>query len=645
MRTGDTVTGGGRAWTLGQHIGDGLWGVTWEAFDPEGKRWVVKLPREAADLPRDVPLPPDLDQRFAKASMEATQALSGTHAAAAPRVEAVLDLPGGRSGVVMPRYDTLRARLDGAVGLRDAVGVLLRVAALLEQTKLTHGNLRPSNILLDERGQPHLMDVMTPAVQALEPIVGPLLQDRGSYAPPEGGVGGGADAWALCQALYEAVLAGEGRGAVPAPRGGLDKIALATVRDRALARLGGTSANPRFAPRFSERLASLLNRGLSAEREPSPPYRFGTARELGQRLEEVAALANPRVTHVGRLLLSPDAKQGVFPGGASVRFSVSVDCTSGVGVEDVVCGVKVVDLDAEGEGRVALSDTDVNSRPHPSGRLRFDLGLPDLPPGRYEATVAFGVKDGSASPTASTGRFEVRPPPGYVPPALDPPSAAEALSFPTEQVVATEPGTFADPVTEPSDAGDPSSIGMSRVVPLGVGPQPAHRPWEASDDPSSASEPGDDLPMPLAPSSPGIAPPEPREPTPMPLQPDIGASLAADDAGMPTVRDGSDREVLASSPTVPNAPAPTPPPAPPAAEPLRLSASFDDVPSPQRGTDLGDDLPTFDDDLGPPNGATAWVEKAIEFVRRDTYTAFMVVVVVALTALLVAIVSAKACAP
>jgi len=215
------------------------------------------------------------------------------------------------------------------------------------------------------------------------------------------------------------------------PRKGLSKIQLATLRDRALARLKAEGANPRFVNRVAERLGSLLNRGISAEVEPSPPYRFQAAAELRPRVAELAALVHPQVESVGKLLLSAEAKETVFLGGETVAFSVTIGATDGVtDHEHVACGVQIHDLDAEEENRVPVPEARYTVQTHPSGRMRFGFDIPDLPPGRYRARVAFAVKDSGDEPKTAEGEFEVRPPPGYVPPPEDiPASTPQPIAF------------------------------------------------------------------------------------------------------------------------------------------------------------------------------------------------------------------------
>src|SRR5690606_26110194 len=129
----------------------------------------------------------------------------------------------------------------------------------------------------NDRGEPVLTDLVTPAAARLLERLEGLAQGRTSWRPPEGGKpSGGWDTWALCQVLWQSAMTREAEATqrLDLPVDGLDKVALATLKDRALGRLGHERTNPRFRARLADRLAAVLNRGLSRFSEPSPPYRF-----------------------------------------------------------------------------------------------------------------------------------------------------------------------------------------------------------------------------------------------------------------------------------------------------------------------------------------------------------------------------------
>jgi hypothetical protein len=119
-------------------------------------------------------------------------------------------------------------------------------------------------------------------------------------ATGEAPIGTITDTYAVGLMLLRAVHAGED---IRPSAAGLDKAQLAAVKETAQRRLRAESSNPRFHARVAERLGAILNRALSRELTPSPPYRFTSLEEMKKRTEEVHALVQPRVTHVGRLIL------------------------------------------------------------------------------------------------------------------------------------------------------------------------------------------------------------------------------------------------------------------------------------------------------------------------------------------------------
>lgn len=114
----------------------------------------------------------------------------------------------------------LRERLVQPHSWLDVVRVGRDVAAALAHAHrhgIVHGNLRPSNVLFDEKGGIRVTDFGLP-----EHYVGE--DKRNWYAPPEGGRTKGADLWALGSILFEMLYA------MPVPETAAE---LATVlRDR-----------------------------------------------------------------------------------------------------------------------------------------------------------------------------------------------------------------------------------------------------------------------------------------------------------------------------------------------------------------------------------------------------------------------------
>jgi hypothetical protein len=626
MNTGDSVTDGQeRIWQVGQALGRGLWGSSWVVRNEENRELVLKVAHSKEDFPSDAPVPEELADACASCLREQAKLLSESHAFL-PKLESSFELDDGRSAMLIPRYSTtLERRLDAGLPLGETLALVGRVATLLEalgRAGHVHGNLRPSNVLLNERAEPVLADLLTPAAHEWWGRMQKLALDRRDYTPPEatGTPRAGWDTWAMCLAIYQSAMSvpetdPRREELLELPRKGLSKIQLATLRDRALARLKAEGANPRFASRVAERLGSLLNRGISAELEPSPPYRFHAASELRPRVIELAALVRPQVESVGKLLLSAAAKETVFQGGDDVAFSVTIGATDGVtDHEHIACGVQIHDLDADEESRVPVPEARYTVQTHPSGRMRFGFDIPDLPPGRYRARVAFTVKDSGDEPKIAEGEFEVRPPPGYVPPAEDlAPSAPEPIALDERRrereqdaEVAPAADVFPTPIA-PSSAEsdldiDPSSGDVS-PIPVQVEHVPTMADLPSMDAPPAPQD-GD------TPRAPPIAV-VPDGPTPVSPAPRAYAGPGSWEDELPGP--GDDLADADSEPWVP-------------------------------GPAQGEDLPEWDD-AAPEKGAldiSTLLKRAAEIARRDAYAVFLVGLAGVLGVLFVAMLILKA---
>lgn len=536
-----------------------MWGRSWLVEAGDGRKRVLKLPYEAEDLP---PAAADRVPLMRACAEEQADLLhQGADDPLLVTLEDRITLPSGATALLLPHHPTtLQRQLRSGVPLTEALHVLQALTQGLATGGRTHGNLRPSNVLIGNGGQPVLADLATPSMETLMVGAEKTSPARRRWSPPERLA---TDTWAICQALFCAASTEEGGaddGALPPLPAKLDKLALADLREHAEQRLKHEGANRRFVTRTAERLATLLGRGLSKETDPSPPYRFLTAGDLAPRLTEVVALVDPSIESVGKLLLSSAASGSVFNGPGPVGFTVSVAPTEGVqDAEDVVCGVRLTDLDTD--ERVPIDDAQFTVDRHASGRLRYAFDLPDVAPGRYEVRVAFSIKDSGHAPAVAEGTFEVRPPPGYVPPAKE--NEPKPLDFPGNQVelapmgdlgnlgtLANQPQGFDD---EEDDEEDMATVimagGTSHLLDDDTDPGPEE------DDVEAGGEVIDAFPRPLAPSGPGTAieddEPEPEPAPPPPVVATPPAPSPPPLAAVPTPPPSD------PSPTVPT-PAPVP---------------------------------------------------------------------------------------
>lgn len=654
MKTGESFTDSqGTTWTVGQELGRGGYARAYVARSATGREAVVKASLEPADLFGDEAAA--LADACAQIVVEQAALMRERTKPWLPELLGEADLPGGVKALLMPRVSaSLATRIRAGAPLSSVLTTLLQATEAAQAGP--HGNLRPQNILIVDDARPWLADPITPTYSTHLSRLEARAVDRASVRPPEPAPDTTAtlDTYALCLALYRAAMAPPA-GAdtrrddpVTLPTDGLDKPTLARLKDRVLARLDTEKANPRFAPRVADKLCALLNRGLSRQATPSPPYRFSSAAELRPRFSELVDLIDPKVQSVGKVLLAAAAREGVFAEGTPASFSTTVTCTEGITHEDLAAGLLVRDLDADDDDRVPVPDARFTVKPHPSGRLRFDFSLPELRPGRYTVRIAFAVKDSDHPPATTDGHFELRPPPGYVPPAEDPPPSSQAIPFPgsssgrpslgldTPRFEPTDPDEH-DPFPTPIAPSDPGSL-------------------EGLDDaPPPTLEPG--RPAPRGPAGlaavPSIAPAPPAEP---------GASLG--NAGHSTERAPPPSDLRTQPPRdqAPHAPdrasasssgpphaavdieeatAEAPVPQPSASGAASRSSggltprgwtnpgTWEELPSPDLGhepTGLGpgeplSDLPPIDDGMHQGAGLPAPIQSVLDLLRDNPWVA------------------------
>lgn len=684
MHPSDIVTDSlDRPWTLGRALTRTTWSRSWMVESKGGRRAILHAPLGAADLDGS-----DSLAALCRTGMGQVEARLQRKVPGDPELLATVDLgPAGR-GLLVPFSPSVQQRLESGGSLLGALEVVRKATEHLENAGQPHGALHPAELRLGESGE---LTFGLPLPVAVVPELGVLegLAGRRGWRPPEGGdrVLPGFDAWALCSLLWVAGTAPPPGGDVQRARSeaapvGPDKVALATLKDRVVARLAHENTNPRFRTRVAERLAALLNRGLSKEHEPSPPYRFDGPTGLRERVVEVLALANPGVEEVGRVILGGDTGT-TFQGGESVRVAVSVACTAALtDHEDLVAGLRLTDLDAPGDGRVPLAEAKFAVKAHPSGRLRFEFTLPDLTPGRYEVRCAFAVKDSGHEPQVTTGRFEVRPPPGYVPPPEEPGASPISLASvqpgsvfagaddddeedddaATVKYDADQLRDLLDDVEATSSAGEASSAHGEIIE--GVFPRPIAPPTDPDPEPPPPPRPAMEARVELDPPTapPASVTPFPRTPVrPVPAPPPppatdaVAPPLAAVPTPPPTTPSELDdatvpRDVYAAR-AVPTAPGPFPD-ASGGAEAPSLGSAWMAAGSGgadnwgdglEAAGDLmadgGEDLPTRD---AEPSAASAF-DRVKATLLKDTYTSVVAATAVCLLLVLLLVLTLKAC--
>jgi hypothetical protein len=129
----------------------------------------------------------------------------------------------------------------------------------------------------------------------------------------------------------------------------------------------------------------------------------------------VHALVQPRVTHVGRLILDRPPGLESFATNEDAVMSVTVGCSTGVEDHSEI-GSGIAVFDAVTGVRKKHVPCSYTVERHPSGRFRFKYRLSELGPGAYKVRIAFAIHESGHEPSVVEALFGVHAAAGYVPP-------------------------------------------------------------------------------------------------------------------------------------------------------------------------------------------------------------------------------------
>jgi hypothetical protein len=504
MNTGDTVRDDhGSSYEVGRCLGRGSWSRTYTARHAEtGQAVVIKVPLEASDFPEN-------DRLAAACRTIMAEQAKLSESGATPGLPKLLGRLDGTPGVVFAHAGIPLAEVASqgrpTTDLLELADRALDALVAITKNAPFHGNLTGANILVDDRGKVTLTDPITPTFRRHQAelyagaatVTAHLAPElRGLESPLPLSIQ--SDTWSLSLQLVRAITVGQERfGSLPVD--GLDKPRRVALKDQLLNRLRKEPSNAAFHGRLAERLVSLLNRALSRETSPSPPYRFRDLGELKRRVAEVRSLVHPTILNIGRLNWSLRAGADSFQTDEEVKFTLNVGCSHGVeGRDEIATGIALFDNETGDRIRDIVCAYSVDK--HPSGRFRFVFKLTELRPGSFRVRVAFTIRDSGDEPTTSEGEFHVRPAPGYVPPRTAPSRSPIPLDRHGDEPVTQ--------VTEPGVVVEPPTVVAPRLV--RPGDSSSHRPRPGVDEeaPTVAVEPV--LPTPIAPQRPrNLAPPPP----------------------------------------------------------------------------------------------------------------------------------------
>ena len=425
MKTGDVILDGQKnRYQVGVLLGRGLWGKTYRVRrEMDQGDFVLKCPLSADDLPADFSRAAEMASVCRAILTEQVELARTSAYPFMPEQVEHFTTADGEPVIIYRRFPaSLEQRLLAGAPFSELVGIIvqaIRHCHQLADGPGFHGALRPTNILLDEKGQVLVTDVATPSLRRNLALLLSATRPGFHYLPKEIAEARGAppfapvaDSYAAGLMLWRATMgAGE---ALPLPRDGLDKAAKVNLKDRLRGRLVEEDSNPRFHGLLADRLGKVVDRSISVNTTPSPPYRFRRLDELLPRMDELRALVRPRVESVGRVVLNRGPGETGFSTDEHITFTASVDCSSGVDKHDEIgCGIAVFDRDTG--SRIRDVPCGYRVEPYPSGRFRFRFDIESLVPGSYFARVAFAIRDSGHEPVTREIEFEVRAAPGYLP--------------------------------------------------------------------------------------------------------------------------------------------------------------------------------------------------------------------------------------
>ncbi len=258
---------------LQEELGVGSFGHVFRAHDTELDRTVAIKVQRASGLQHD-----EDRERFLREARSAAQL-------AHPHIVALYEAGETDEGVaylVTEFIDgqTLEERLRGGpLPPDDAVRLIVSVALALDaahQHGVIHRDVKPSNVMLDREGEPHVMDFGLAKREVGESTVTPdgALMGTPAYMSPEIARGEAhivdarSDVYSLGVVLYE-LLTGE------RPFHGIGNMLLLQVLED----------EPRPLRRLNDRIARDLETICLKAMEKSPARRYATARELAEDLE------------------------------------------------------------------------------------------------------------------------------------------------------------------------------------------------------------------------------------------------------------------------------------------------------------------------------------------------------------------------
>ena len=426
----------GATYRIGALLGRGLFARTFTARGEDGVDWIVKIALGPTDFPEDM----HHLVKISRAVMdEQWQVLSRKQSPHILGPSANFISEDGRYCLLYPRHDVGFKQLMGqSRSLPELLRILARCTQALNHLPsglCPHGNIHPNNVFWDGQ-QVLFMDPLTPLLRLHH---ADLLKAKGLTActPPE------YRHIRMRKSSWNPSIATDTHGLALLLMGRLVRDCELEVCTQGLTKLlennlsqsiqllldDNPSANTHFHDRVSRQIVRILDRALNIKWEPSPPFRFANLQDFQQRLQNIIDLINPTVSKVGPILFGGPLGKGSFQQDDEVRFSCSIHTTPPLeDHEDITAGTILVDLNRNG-ARVEGYDLWVEVSRLNGGRLRFQFGVADIPPGDYGLFLGFRVNGSLATPKQEYAEFNVVANIGYAPPPSSVPP--KTLQFPS----------------------------------------------------------------------------------------------------------------------------------------------------------------------------------------------------------------------
>ena len=420
MKAGDIISEErGHQYELKSLLGQGLWAKTFLAQSKEGVDWVLKIPLSASDFPSGHEEKSEICRKIALHYGEMFSKLK-TQEIMCPSKTFIstTDVP-----ILVFKYNrnNLEQRLRQKISFQELLGLCIRIVDALDALPLplkSHGNLHPRNIFLMERDRILLADPLTPFIcehypqlstfrRQIDSCFPPEIQNKKTNSPAEVTI----DTYCVAAILFRGITKGKRLSL----KQGISKDIRVIVHESLIDILLREQTNKIFHERLCTQLIQFLNRALSAETSPSPPYRFSSLSKFQTRLGNIYDLIEPSVTYIGQIILERSPGDIAFKTYEPIQFSCTIECTPKLDdIDEIDCGVRLVDRTRN--ERIRGYELGYSVHSHPSGRLRFDFSLGTLAAAQYTVKIAFKIRGSSAEVRTQEKDFDVEPEAGWVPP-------------------------------------------------------------------------------------------------------------------------------------------------------------------------------------------------------------------------------------